>query len=732
MNRREFLLFFGAAASTVALEKSFSASPSFSGSTVSAAIPQTNPPFPSVLGVMPLPTSGVEIAQQAETFRKFNVVDDLVLPKGYEYKVIAAWGDRVGNSRFGYNNDYLSLIEIAPNEGYLSVNFEYISAIPWIQSYEAVLGKSLPFQPVQAAVKAAGEKGIDAFTLANSDGLKQQIAQICKEALTDQGLGIISVRKNPQGAWERTYSKADRRIAGISGLEDRNYLRTSGPAQAVFQKLKRKGYNDKLGDRIIGSMGNCAGGTTPWGTVLSAEENFQNQVTEAVYADGTSFSPSQVRFVIDDETIAGQGNVLGLSGNKYGWIVEVDPANPKDYGIKHTWLGRYRHEAVGVRAEAGKPLAFYSGCDRRGGHLYKFVSRDRVANPKDKRNSKLLEQGMLYAAKFNPDGTGRWIALNAGTAVKPDLPSQLLGNLMLLPKRPEGGTFAAKTDAEVKSFSAQYKTLGDLYEGTAPEKQGAILIDAHFAANAAGATCTARPEDTEIAPDGSLYIAFTSGAPGSDGGVDGRIFKGPKGETPYEYGFVMHLTENANNPAALDFRWTLAATGGEPAAGGLGFANPDNLLFDRKGNLWMVTDMSSDKLNKAVAQRIKEEKPVSQSDLRGLYGNNAIWWIPTRGANAGQAFLFGTGPMECETTGPFFTKDHKTLFLAIQHPGEIHGVRKDQASETRQFAMLTTQGQGFSQTRQVPVGSNWPSLKANTHPRPAVVVIQRTDKQAIA
>jgi uncharacterized protein len=730
MNRREFLLFFGVAAGSVALKKSFDANPSLSGSATSAVTLPAKLPFASILGPMPLTTSGIAIAQQPEIFKQFNVADDLVLPKGYEYKVLAAWGDRVGNSRFGYNNDYLSLVETAPNKGYLSVNFEYISAVPWIQSYEAVLGKSLPFQPVQAAVKAAGEKGIDAFTLANSDGLKQQIAQICKEALTDQGLGIISVRKNPQGVWERTYSKADRRISGISGLEDGKYLRTSGPAQAVFRKLKGKGYTDKLGDRIIGSMGNCAGGTTPWGTVLSAEENFQNQVTEAVHADGTSFSPSKVRFVIDDETIAGQGNVLGLSGNKYGWIVEVDPANPTDYGIKHTWLGRYRHEAVGVRAEAGKPLAFYSGCDRRGGHLYKFVSRDRVANPKDKRNSKLLEQGTLYAAKFNPDGTGRWIALNARTAVKPELPSQLLGNLMLLPKRPEGGTFSAKTDAEVQAFSAQYKTLGDLYEGTAQEKQGAILIDAHYAANAAGATGTARPEDTEIAPDGSLYIAFTSGTPGSDGSVDGRIFKGPKGETPYEYGFVMHLTEDANNPAALKFRWTLAATGGEPSAGGLGFSNPDNLLFDRKGNLWMVNDMSSDKLNKAIAQRTAEGKPVT--DLRGLYGNNAIWWIPTRGANAGKAFLFGTGPMECETTGPFFAKDNKTLFLSIQHPGETHGVRKDRASETRQFAMTTTQGQAFTQTRQVPLGSNWPSLKANAYPRPAVVVIQRTDGQAIA
>jgi uncharacterized protein len=258
MNRREFLLFFSAVTGTVALKESFGTRPSISGSTAQTAILPGKPPLPSVLGPMPLTTSGVVIAQQPATFQQFNVADDLVLPKDYEYKVLAAWGDRVGNSRFGYNNDYLSLVETSPNEGYLSVNFEYVSALPWIQSYEAVLGKSLPFQPVQVAVKAAGKKGIDAFTLTDSDVLKQQIAQISKEALIDQGLGIISVRKNPQGVWERTYSKADRRITGISGLDDQNYLRTSGPAQAVFKKLQGQGYNDKLGDRIIGSMANCA------------------------------------------------------------------------------------------------------------------------------------------------------------------------------------------------------------------------------------------------------------------------------------------------------------------------------------------------------------------------------------------------------------------------------------------------------------------------------------------
>jgi secreted PhoX family phosphatase len=535
------------------------------------------------------------------------------------------------------------------------------------------------------------------------------------------------------GQWQRTNSKADRRVSGIAGLEDGRYLKSTGPGKLIFQKTTGQGYTDKLGDRIIGTFGNCAGGTTPWGTVLSAEENFQLQVPEPVYPDGTSYSPSKRTFAIDAEEVSGQGNVLGLAGNKYGWIVELDPANPDDTGTKHTWLGRYRHEAVGVRVEAGKRLAFYSGCDRRGGHIYKFVSRDPVTNPTDKANSRLLETGMLYAAKFNADGTGKWIALEPKTAIDPELPSVHAGGMIPLPKRPDGGSTPVKKDDDIAKFKQKFKTLSDLYVGTPEEKQGAILVDAHYAANACGATCTARPEDTDIAPDGSLYITFTSGTPGTDGGADNRVFKGKDGKGSYEYGFVMHLTEDQNDPAAMTFGWKMMALGGEPIDGGAGFANPDNLLIDPNGNVWIVTDMSTDKLNRAVPNRIdaKQNKPVNQSNLRGLYGNNGLWFIPTKGENAGNAYLFATGPMECEVTGPFLTRDQQTLFLAVQHPGEVNGTRKDMAAETRKFAMKATDGKEFMQTRKVPIGSNFPSKKPNEAPKPAVVAVYRPNKGVI-
>jgi uncharacterized protein len=298
------------------------------------------------------------------------------------------------------------------------------------------------------------------------------------------------------------------------------------------------------------------------------------------------------------------------------------------------------------------------------------------------------------------------------------------------PDRTAGGSVKVEEDGAIATYKQKFKTLGDLYQGTPEEKQGAILIDAHFAASAAGATCTARPEDTEMGPNGGMFVAFTSGTPSSsDGSPDARVFKGPNGETPWEYGWVMRIDEVGNDPAAMAFKWTAVATGGEPADGGLGFSNPDNIAFDGKGNLWMVMDMSSDKHNKAVpAGRLdKEGKPMKQSDLRAIYGNNSVWYMPLSGADAGQAYLFGFGPMDSEMTGPFFTADQQTLFMSAQHPGEVGGMRKSMAAETRQIAMKMTDGKEFMQTREVPIGSNWPGKQANTPPKPSVVAIRRID-----
>lgn len=744
LKRREFLLFIGAGLTSATLGSCGDQVNLPSGDQSPLKKSKIPLSFQPVKGPIPLATELEETQvgqllevsttagsqQQIQAYQTYEVVDDLIVPQEFTYDVIAAWGDPVGDSRFGYNNDYVSFVQAGENEGFLTVNFEYISPIPWLQTYSKVIGKNLPLKTIEAALKTAENNSINAFALPADDPVRAAIRDVSQEGLIDLGIGVIAIRRNDQGQWERTTSVADRRITGLSGWVDGRYLKVTGPAVAVFRK-KGQGYDDQLGDRVIGSFGNCSGGTTPWGTVFSAEENIQMYVPEAVYPDGTSVDPAEKPF---SANMQGFGNVYGLAGNKYGWMVEVDPANPNDYGTKHTWLGRYRHEAVGIRAVAGKPLVFYSGCDRRGGHLYKFVSRKRVKDPKDKANSRLLDEGMLYAAKFNPDGTGRWIALEAKTPLAPDPASVHVGGMICLPKRPEGGALLASSDAEVTAFSEQFKKLGDLYDGNSEEQQGAILIDAHLAASAAGATCTARPEDTDIAPDGSLYIAFTSGFPDDKtGGPDQRIFTVIEGETAHEYGWIMHLVEKGNQPNAMTFKWQMLATGGEVADGGGGFANPDNLEFDAKGNLWMVTDIATSKTNLPVpAGRVGEEgQALTQPNLLGIYGNNSVWFLPTSGDHAGNAYLFAIAPMESEMTGPFFSADQQTLFMSVQHPGEYNGIRQKMASQSYQFALQTTEGEEFIQNRQVPIGSNWPSKRPNDPPLPAVVAIRRLNSQPI-
>ncbi|MGD1904096.1 MAG: PhoX family phosphatase [Geitlerinemataceae cyanobacterium] len=732
--RRQFLWMLAGATGSIALKSCAPSGNDPKQATVSLGEEFTRP-FQPPASPLPLRYEKLTTDEQLAAYASYDVTDDLVLPDGYEYEVLASWGDAIGSSRVGYNNDYIGFAPADRDDrAYLGVNFEYISSGTWMATYAAVIGKELPFA---AVLKAVPNGAIDAFALPDDSPLKAQIATICREAQIDQGFGVMAIARNGNGRWQRDTDglgkSVDRRITGISGLDDGRYLKATGPAAAIFTKTSGQGYTDRLGNKVIGTFANCAGGTTPWGTFLSAEENFQAQVPEAVKLDGTSEPPSTMPFRIGQQSLSGFGNVFGLAGNKYGWIVEIDPANPDDTGTKHTWLGRYRHEAVGVRAEAGKQIAFYSGCDRRGGHVYKFVSRGTVADPTDKANSQLLADGTLYVAKFEPGGTGRWLPLTPEAKIAPDRPSGLLGQTVVL--HDATGYKTLHGDVAVAAFEQKYQTLGDIYIGTRDEQQGAIAIDAHFAANAIGATYTARPEDTEIAPDGSLYIAFTSGAPDGRGrgGPDRAIFPSPIGEDAHEHGWVMHLTETNNEPAALDFIWEMAVAGGEPSKGGPGLANPDNLLFDRAGNMWMVTDMSTNKHNSEVASRLGEDgQPLPTDKMLGIFGNNTLWYVPTRGEDAGVPLLFGIGPMECETTGPCFDATEETLFLAVQHPGETHGVRTEGAIDTRKFMLTTTDGLEFEQTRTVPLGSNWPDKTDGAAPRPAVVAIYRTTGGAIA
>ena len=378
MNRRSLLELLGLAAASA---------------TATATIPSGSATpqrptrrWPSLLGPIPLPSDGLTAKQQQHTYRRIALHDRLDVPAGYRSDVLLSWGDRLGSGAMGFNNDYLAFNALATDRALLTINFEYISAQTWCAGYAEAHGRTLPFAALQEALQTTGSR-LEPNTAETNPALQAMAMAVAAAALEDLGVGVACLVRQSDGSWRHQSGAQERRIHGLSGLkEPGQQLRSSGPAAAVFRRTDRQGYDDGLGDRVIGTFANCAGGQTPWGTVLSAEENFQTHVVEAVYADGSSPPPSERPFEFSRKRIAGLGAPFGLAGNKYGWMVELDPRRPEQAAVKHTWLGRFRHEAVGVRARAGEPLVVYSACDRHSGHLYRFVSSERVSDPSDPAN----------------------------------------------------------------------------------------------------------------------------------------------------------------------------------------------------------------------------------------------------------------------------------------------------------------------------------------------------------
>jgi hypothetical protein len=769
ITRRQLLIFFGSSAATTVLapgltQKLFG----INSSAAEALVPPSFTPvrlphplpiyreLPSFMAMAPGGQGTVMAASQDTKLTSYSVVDDVVVPPEYERYVIVRWGDRVFPNPadyFGYNSDYTGFIGLrgSNDDGYLWVNHEYVS-FP--------MSKVAPEAPSDVESFPASDRAVLGIDLS----VKNQAT--LGEFLYNVGGSIVRITKQANGRFQAIAGDPlNRRIHGLSGLAinsqrtdkykdvtswgtrqgDNEYLTGTGPAAIeVFAQVN----TDGLGNRIIGTAYNCSGGTSPWGTILSAEENFQGSeaffvgVQENVKPNGgqTSYAKGTI------------GEEFGLVGEKYGWMVEVDPLDPSFRPRKHTWLGRFRHENVAIRAEAGRRLVVYMGDDRRGGHTWKFVSNGTVTNPADKNNSRLFEDGVLYVAQYNRNGAGRWLSLALNSPTNPVRPSKV-GEAELasfgkaqrdaatrLPKRAgiagqteDGGSFVVDTTNEATALPGyRNKTLANFYSS-----QGAILVDAFLAANLIGGTPTARPEDLEVNPTTKeVFIAYTDGAPGSDGYPDSRIFNvakyGSAVNSNQQSGGLYKIIEDSPDGAGLTFRWQRLAQGGEAGAvDGAGFANVDNLAFDPQGNVWGVTDMSTSTHNgfdvgaTAKPRTIDHKKTGDVSDLTGIFGNNWLFYIPTDGPNAGTVIPFAYGPNRCELTGPTFVGD--TLLLSVQHPGESCPI-DDGTVLSRPIEMLDLNGAVFTQTRSVSRGSLWPSNIENDRrrsPMPSVVGIRR-------
>lgn len=790
ISRREFLAFVGGAATTVTVGSILPAGTASAeaGSLRRAGISFTPVRVPHPLNIYTdrksflgtgVDTGTLVNASPTAQLGNYTVVDDVIVPPEFERYVIVAWGDRPfpdADDYVGYNHDFTAFIaESGDRDGLLWVNHEYTSypfsvhatADAGLQAlgdgFKQYVGFALP------ALPATGFIGMSA----NDQRL------LLGEILYNVGGSVVRIRRpRSHGRFEVVKDPRNRRYHGLSGLAlntsrglptawgnmphqkgDMGYLEGTGPgATDVFAGVNADG----LGNRIIGTFANCSGGHTPWGTVLSAEENFQIfgnvGVQESVLPNG-----SQTGFPVGTPAAAPTtASVFGLYGEKYGWLVEIDPKRPHVRAKKHTALGRFRHENVAMRVREGAPLVAYMGDDRRGGHVWKFVSDDRIRDEDDASNSRLFEAGTLYAARLNADGTGTWIPLKLSTPTNPNVPSEL-GSAELaargvidrdagtrFPRRvgvagqtADGGSFVMTRTNEAASLPGyRNKTLAQFYQS-----QGAALCDAFLAANLIGATPCGRPEDIEVHPrTNDVFMAMTDGIAGGDGYPDSRIFQVGKYTAAIDAkqppGGLYRIREKSRDGAGTEFTWSVFAAGGEEGAvDGMGFAAVDNLVFDRNASVWGVIDMSTEKHNgysdgsNPVAQTIDHTltTPANASNFFGIYGNNFMFYIPTSKGDpdAGRVVPFAIGPTRSEMTGPTFAGN--TLIVSVQHPGEDSPIGT-QTPLRRNIEILALDGKSvFNQDRTIPKGSAWPSSIATRDggagsaaglPRPATIGIR--------
>lgn len=472
--------------------------------------------------------------------------DVLKLAKGLKYKVLIKWEDAINDADFfGYNNDFTAFLPIAgnENEALLWVNHEYIDPY-FVSGYDGTASKTK--------------------------------AQVEKE-LYNVGGSILKMERNKAGSWNfKKNDPLNRRISGQTIIPFNWHEPILGKTEAM------------------GTLANCSGGITPWGTILTCEENYDMFYGERNFKTGEWIKPG---YDLEWNTY------FDNPPEHYGWVVEVDPMTGK--AQKHIALGRCAHECATVKELPDGRVVVYTGDDSVNQCLYKFVS--------SKPGS--LSEGTLYVANVI---LGRWEPL-----VYEDSP--VLQRL-----------FKSQTE---------------------------VLIRLREAARVVGGSPLDRPEDIEIDPiNGSVLVSLTNNT-----------------GTGNYFGSILKIEEENNDYAALRFKSDTFLAGGEET----GFACPDNMAFDPAGNLWFTSDMSGSLMNK---------------DPYKAFKNNGLFVLPRNGEMAGTVVQIASAPSDAELTGPWFSPDGKSLFLSVQHPGE----------------MSTEVGQ---------LTSHWPE-GGNSIPRPAVVVIE--------
>jgi uncharacterized protein len=561
-----------------------------------------------------------------------NIQDDIVIPRGYEQALIIGWGDPVvpGAPRFDVNNQTPEAQ--AKQFGY---NNDYTMVLPLGGDRDD--DRDGRRHGDRHALLVCNHEYTDEYLMFPTG--RYDANTIKKIAMAAHGMAVVAIeRVGWTGRWRRDTRRLgfNRRITVSTPFE------ITGPA----------GSDPRVGQRALGTFGNCAGGVTPWGTVLSGEENFQGyfDVSGTVAAEHTaSFQrygvPTTVRTQKGWSTVDPRFDLTKTPTEAYrfGWVVEIDPYDPTSTPRKRTMLGRLKHEGAETTLTADGRVVAYTGDDERGEYIYKFVSKGKY-NPHNRRaNFDLLDHGTLYVAKFTGDGTadglydgtGQWIPLTSDT----------------------------------ESFIPGMSVAD-------------VLINTRLAADKVGPTRMDRPEDIERNPvTGRVYAALTNNSNrGSTHPVDEanplakshvrETFGGPLVEkSGNRNGYILELSEDGDDAAKTTFTWSLFLVCGDGAAQETYFGGydkskvspiscPDNVTFDARGNLWIATDGAV------------------------LGANDGIFTVPVAGPERGRVKQFLSVPFAAEACGPLVSDDDKTVFVAVQHPGETDDATFEKPTST--------------------------------------------------